>query len=357
MTRPVTITFEGRRLEAIEGRSIAAVLHAAGVRTLSWSSRYRRPRGYRCGTGACPGCTVRVDGLAGVEACLTPVHGGEVVERIRPPAAWLPADRLSRFVRAGFQLAPWLGRTAVWRAVERILANLAGVTPLPAQGAARVGGYAERAADLLVVGGGRHGLATATEAALAGRAVLLVDRDHEPGGRLLSQPGGRQFAAGLAEAARAAGVEILPSSTDLGRFDDGVHAVAGPAGLTVVTAREVRYATGTYDREVTLPDGDRPGVMLAGGAARLLVREGVLPGRRAVVIEVPPHGDEIAGILAEAGVEIVGRCAPDVVEAIDGRPAVERVRFAGRTVPCDLVVIAAGRIPADEAARGDDRLP
>lgn len=354
MSRPFSFTFEGRTIDASEGQSVGAALHAAGVRTLSWSAKYRRPRGLRCVNGVCPGCTMRVDGLQGVSTCITPVRGGEVVERIRPTATWFPADRLSRFTHAGFYYEHLAGRPRLWRRAERILAHLAGQAEPPAPNAVAIGDFEEREVDLLVVGTGWTGLAAAIDGARAGKSVLVIDRDHEPGGRLLSEPNGPDIAAQLVEEARAAGVEILLAATDLGEYDDGVHGIVHGGGLIALQATEVHYATGVYDREIVLPDGDRPGVMLATGVRRLLVRERVMPGTRALVVEVACHGDEIADLLMNARIDVAARCAPGDVRAVRGREAVESVELTDGRIRCDLVVIAAGCRPADEVIRQAD---
>lgn len=358
MTDERRFRFEGREIVARPGQSIAGALHAAGVRTLSWSSKYRRPRGLRCGIGACPGCELVVDGLGGVQACLTPVRGGEDVRRIRPWLPWLPVDRLGRFAPAGFHGSRWLWRPRVWSVAERVLARLAGRAPLPLPGAVPVhagaAGFEARAVDLLVIGAGRTGLTAAIDGTRGGRTVLLVDRDDEPGGRLLGEPGGRDVAGHLAAAARGAGVEILLSAVALGSFDEGVHGVVHGGRLIAVTAGGTVMATGSLDRAVALPDGDRPGVMLASAVRRLIVREGVRPGLRAVLVETEEAGVAEAGLaalLTEAGTEVVARCAPSDVRAIHGRDVVRGITIGSRRVLCDLVVIVAGRRPADELAR------
>lgn len=351
MSGEVRFDFEGREITARPGQSIAGALHAAGVRTLSWSPKFRRPRGYRCGMGVCPGCTVRVDGLPGVLACLTPVRGRERVARVRPRLAWLPADRFGRLVPAGFQEARLLRGTGRWRVAERLLAHLAGQAPLPEPGAGRIGSFEERAVDVLVIGAGRTGLQRAGTEAAAGRSVLLVERDWLPGGSLLLQPDGSVEARRLVGEARVGRFEMLLGATAIGEFEEGVQGVVTADGLLAVRASLTVHATGSRDREVSLPDGDRPGVLLASAVRRLILREGVRPGRRAVVVASDAAPDGLASLLRDAGVEVVTRCAPPTVEAIHGRSSVSGVTVAGRRLSCDLVVIDAGRRPADELAR------
>lgn len=360
MTEDLRFSFEGRDVTARPGQSIAGALHAAGVRVLGWSPRYRRPRGFRCGTGTCPGCTLRVDGLPGVLACMTPVRGGERVERIRPWLHWLPADRIGWLVPAGFQGGRLFRSPLVWRLAAPLLARLAGQAPLPAVGAIPGRGtFAERSVDVLVVGAGETGLRAAADEAGSGRSVLVVDRDTDPGGSLLLEPGGAAVGERLAAEARAAGAEIRLCATAIGAFDDGVEGIVIDGGLLAVHAARTIHACGARDGEVSLPDGDRPGVMLASAVLRLIVREGVQPGRRAVVVEAGGETASLVALLEQAGVAVVARCVPESVTAIHGRSWVTGVTAGVRRIPSDLVVVAGPRRPADELARqaAVDRAP
>jgi D-hydroxyproline dehydrogenase subunit gamma len=77
---PVTITVNGRPLDAYEGESIAAALLAAGLRAFRQTPLHQAPRGFFCGMGICFDCLVTVDGVANVRACLAEVQAGLVVE-------------------------------------------------------------------------------------------------------------------------------------------------------------------------------------------------------------------------------------------------------------------------------------
>jgi D-hydroxyproline dehydrogenase subunit gamma len=77
---PVTITVNGRPLDAYEGESIAAALLAAGRRTLRRTPLHQAPRGFFCGMGICFDCLVMVDGIPNVRGCLAEVRAGVVVE-------------------------------------------------------------------------------------------------------------------------------------------------------------------------------------------------------------------------------------------------------------------------------------
>lgn len=82
--KKVTFFFEDKELEGYEGLPIAAVLHAAGIRVLSISERYNRPRGFFCAVGKCSSCLMEVDGRPNVMVCMEPLKEGMKVKR-QPP--------------------------------------------------------------------------------------------------------------------------------------------------------------------------------------------------------------------------------------------------------------------------------
>jgi len=77
----VIFIFDGEEMEGFEGEPIAAALHAAGVKVLSHSRNYDRPRGFWCAIGNCSSCNMRVDGVPNVRICVEPLTAGMVVER------------------------------------------------------------------------------------------------------------------------------------------------------------------------------------------------------------------------------------------------------------------------------------
>ncbi len=79
--RSLPFTFEGKRLDAFEGETIAAALVANGVKILGWSQKLHRPRGFFCAIGKCSSCLMRVDGVPNVRTCTTQVAEGMMVER------------------------------------------------------------------------------------------------------------------------------------------------------------------------------------------------------------------------------------------------------------------------------------
>ena len=72
--------FNGQELEAYASETIAAALHAAGIRELAKSSRLHRPRGLFCAIGHCSSCLMVVDGQPNIRVCTTKVRPGMKVE-------------------------------------------------------------------------------------------------------------------------------------------------------------------------------------------------------------------------------------------------------------------------------------
>ena len=76
----VFFTFDGRKLEARAGDTIASALVANGITAFRKSIKLGRGRGFFCGVGRCSSCNVVVDGVPDVRACVTPVREGMEVE-------------------------------------------------------------------------------------------------------------------------------------------------------------------------------------------------------------------------------------------------------------------------------------
>jgi sarcosine oxidase, subunit alpha len=336
----VSFEFEGRMLTANDGDTVAAALLRNGVRILSRSSKYHRPRGYRCGMGHCSACSMRVDGLPGVRTCVTRVRPGMRVEREHGlPGAGVDvlraAELLAPLLSAGFYYR-WFRRSpALWGFAERVLAQVAGQGALPSAEAAERFGMARCRrveADVLVVGGGVAGLSASVAAAEAGSRVLLVEQDDRLGGRLadalpagpgepFSGPAGSAdslLAAKLREAVLGAErITALLGVAAVGWYDDGTVAVDRDPDLLLVSPRAVVLATGGYDRGIPFPGWDLPGVMTAAGARRLSRRYGVRPGARAVVLTTDDLGYRLAAELAADGVEIACVADTRAVQHID----------------------------------------
>jgi len=78
--KPVEFTCNDETINGFEGETIAAALHAAGIKVLSHSAENHRPRGFYCAIGNCSSCLMEVDGVANVRICTEPLKAGMVVK-------------------------------------------------------------------------------------------------------------------------------------------------------------------------------------------------------------------------------------------------------------------------------------
>jgi hypothetical protein len=72
--------FDGQEMIGYEGETIAAALHANGVKVLSHSIKEGRPRGFYCAIGNCSSCLMKVNGTPNVRVCIEPLRDGMIVE-------------------------------------------------------------------------------------------------------------------------------------------------------------------------------------------------------------------------------------------------------------------------------------
>jgi len=274
--RRITFTFDGRPIEAYEGETIAAALHAAGVRVLS-RTRSGAPRGLFCAIGKCSSCLMTVDGIPNVKTCVTPVREGMVVQSQRGPGRLNPD----------------------FRPREREVRELR--------------------AEAVVVGAGPAGLAATRVLLRHGIKPIVFDENPHLGGQLIKQT--HKFFGSRAERAGVRGfsiaeellsevegeAEVLRQARVLGLyFEDGkrVLAVAHTDRLLLVEAEEIIVATGAEERFLLFPGNHLPGVYGAGAVQTLMNVYGVVPGKRALMVGAGNVGLIVSYQLLQAGVEV-----------------------------------------------------
>jgi predicted molibdopterin-dependent oxidoreductase YjgC len=76
----VKFYYNGQELEGYEGETIAAALHANGIRSMRESIHMHRPRGLFCNIGNCSSCLMVVDGMPNVRVCVEKLSAGMHVE-------------------------------------------------------------------------------------------------------------------------------------------------------------------------------------------------------------------------------------------------------------------------------------
>ncbi|MGO8692765.1 MAG: NAD(P)/FAD-dependent oxidoreductase [Rectinemataceae bacterium] len=277
--------------------------------------------------------------------------------------------------------------------------------------------------DVAVLGGGPAGLAAAAAASDAGAKVCLIEREERLGGILkqcihdgfgLARFGevltGPEYAVREAEEVRSRGIDVRLGAFVVGVVrEDGAHAPPGfgdasrsgtergfslrcvsRSGAFELDCASLVLATGCRertDRQVFI-HGDRPAGLLTAGLAQYMVNiQGLLPGRRAVVLGSGDIGLIMARRLTLEGVEVEGvyeiraepsglsrnlrQCLDDfgiplhlstTVTEVQGRGRLERLTVASvdqrgvplrgteRSIACDTLILSVGLIPENEIA-------
>ena len=343
-SRRLTFTFDGRDIEAHPGDTIGSALAANGVRTISRSFKYHRPRGLLCAAGRCPNCLVNVDGTPSVRSCVEPaVEGMTVNSQNAWPSLHFDlislSDRFDRFLPIGFYYKVFHRPRFLWPLFETILRRIAGLGVLDTTAhPERVERTRHLHADVAVIGGGPAGCLAALEAAAAGARVILVDDAPELGGHLrltsaavhgdarLEGLDGIAAAARLRElVAETDGITALSNATAFGVYEGGLVAAAQGTIVHRIRAGSIVLATGAAERPALFDRNDLPGIMLGSAVLRLARLFGVRAGRRTVVITDGPWGWRSVADLLDAGVPVAAlvdrreRVAGDVEDGLRPR--------------------------------------
>ncbi|MBQ6916016.1 MAG: FAD-dependent oxidoreductase [Kiritimatiellae bacterium] len=350
--------------EVTEGEIRAAIRARVGARTLDGIKRRTRS-----GMGRCQGgfCTPRLIEILGAELGL-------------PPEAFLLSRKTAPKALRG------LGATSA-----------SAISSGP---------------DVLVIGAGPAGLAAACAAKDAGAGeVLVLERDDAPGGilqqcihngfglhRFKEELTGPEYAQRYVDMANERGVRIVCGTMvlDISLAKDGARGAAVTAmsprgGLKVYHAKAVVLAMGCRERPrgALMTPGTRPaGVYTAGTVQRLVNMDGIMPGKRVVILGSGDIGLIMARRLTFSGAKVLAcieimkkssglmrnvvQCLNDydiplllshTVTDVEGREHVTGVKVSKvdddlKPIPgtethfdCDTLVLSCGLIPENELTR------
>ncbi|HDI59071.1 MAG TPA: FAD-dependent oxidoreductase [Desulfobacteraceae bacterium] len=393
---PRSFTYGRRRLQGVEGDTVATALFANGVRVFGRSLKYHRPRGLYSLDGESSNTLVNVDGVPNVCAETTLLADGMCVASQNAfPGPDFDAlgfmDALSWAMPAGFYYRMLHKPARLWPLAVPVIRKMAGVGTLaPDFQAPGRRDEIYPAADVCVIGAGVAGMSAALAAAEAGLRVVLFESRPWPGGAFEYRPGAArdgvacfQKTAELAAAVKASPhIRLFLNAPVIGVYSNGL-VTAFQRGRSPhpfderyieVRAASVVVATGCIERPLLFEHNERPGVMQAGCAHRLARTWGILPGRTAVFSVGHDPGLEAAVDLFDLGVEIAAVADlrqdgldPALVDALSrrripllrgwsatkahGRRRVAKVTLAGangrfrKTLDCDLLVASAGFTP------------
>ena len=266
--------------------------------------------------------------------------------------------------------------------------------------------------DVLVVGAGPAGLAAAVAAKDAGAEnVLVVERDDAPGGilqqcihngfglhRFKEELTGPEYAQRYVDMAEKRGIPIVCGTMVLGispakegERSTSVTTMSPRGGLKVYHAKSVVLAMGCRERPrgALMTPGTRPaGVYTAGTVQRLVNMDGIMPGKRVVILGSGDIGLIMARRLTFSGAKVLAcieimkkssglmrnvvQCLNDydiplllshTVTDVEGREHVTGVKVSKvddnlKPIPgtethfdCDTLVLSCGLIPENELTR------
>ncbi len=358
--KTIEFTWQGKKLTARAGETIAAALMANGIRIFGYHPKDHSPLGIFCANGQCSQCMVMANGKP-VKSCM---------ELIQPEMRVSPAEGLPELPK---------------------ISPAAPVHPAPIR---------EIDIPVLIVGGGPAGLSAAIELGRRGIRALLVDDKHRLGGKLVLQTHrffgstdavyagtrGIDIATRLEEELRAVPeVEIWLHSTCLAVFSDRKVGILKEGEEYILVKPEIiLVATGAREKFLAFRGNTLPGVYGAGAFQTLVNRDLVKPAEKLFIVGGGNVG-LIAGYHAlQAGIGVVGlvEALPEcggykvhkdklirmgvpiytshTILSANGKDRVESVTIAEvdsefqpvsgteKSFACDSVLIAVGLDPVDE---------
>ena len=313
-SKEISFIFNGKKYNGYKGDTLASALLANGVHLIGRSFKYHRPRGIIAAGVEDANGKVQLykDNITEPNVNVTEV---ELVEglRIESQNCWPSVNFdvgginnfLNRFFPAGFYYKTFMWPKSFWYHVyEPLIRKAAGMGKASLDPDPDRYEHQYEHCDILVVGSGPSGIASALSAAKNGASVILAEDKARFGGSLLTdnvtignKNGDEWVEDSISELKSMPNVIVKKRSQVFGYYDHNMlvmferckdhlnepEAYTPRQRLWYIRAKHVLISTGSIERPLIFANNDRPGIMLAASAREYLKVYGVLPGKNPII--------------------------------------------------------------------------
>lgn len=317
--RKVKIELDNKTLYVDSELNLALALYNSGIKVLSRSIKYHRPRGIFCLSGKCSNCLMTVNGLPNVRACQTNVSEGlkVKVQNAFPNGErdFLSIlDKLSFLMPVGFYYKYLAKPRILWELSKRLIQSLTGLGKLPKEEELCIIGkepIQSIECDVVVIGGGIAGISASLEAVKTGVKVILIDENSQLGGKAslwrYMDANERSFLSTIIhelEAYEGRGLSILRNSVAFGFYEGNELGVLCGNKILRIRGKATIFATGSYDKMYIFENNDLPNIFTTSGILKLVNLYHVKPFGDGVIIGSNGLAIKLAYELIQSGVKI-----------------------------------------------------
>ena len=355
VTNEVDFVFDGKKLLAKKGDTIASALWRNGIKVITRSIKFHRPRGLHCGTGDCPNCLANVNGIPNVRTCMTYVEDGMVVipqnkflSRNFDPLGILDFiyaegfDYQHRFIRPRFASGFY----------QRIIRRMTGRGRLPTA-TVETKPPSRSNPDLLIIGNEPAGQRVAEICSSEKDLEIVIVKKGDAEKEFTQKSIGPE------------NVITLSRSSLVGAFDDGCIGVVSDGRLLIFKSRAVCLAEVGREMPLRFVNWELPGIIRSSAADRLL-KAGITLGNHIVLVGETRRAVRFADMIIDPGQPISTvlcddrgrreylRCGWHIKRAI-GRNKLRKIEILNgdwhETIRCDCLITFGPIVPDIELAR------
>ena len=332
--KSISFNHLGKKLEGVEGDTVASALLANNVKIFSRSLKYHRPRGIYCLDGECSNTMMRVNEEPNILTEKTLLKQGMTVEEqnvigsAKNDLAGI-LDKFDFMMPAGFYYRVMHKPAKLWPLAMKMIRKAAGIGKLEPH-FQKKGHFDEiyPTCDVCVIGGGPAGMRAALASADKGLRVIIMEAKPYLGGffdyRTSLHSSGKSLHERASELAAKVesheNIRVFKSTSMIGAYNNnlitgfqlGDEQTEFTERYIELRATSVVVASGCIERPLLFENNEKPGIMQVNCAHRLAHTYGIFPGNKAVFSVGHDLGLEAAVDLHDCGINIL--CVADIRE-------------------------------------------